>query len=323
MIEYTPQNIRMWSLLGSCGAFGTAASALPEIDKNILILTADLCYYSGLTRFKETYPDKLINVGIAEQNLIGVAAGLAKEGFNPFVTTYASFASLRCADQVKVNMGYMKLPVKLIGLTSGLSVGILGPTHMCTEDIAVMRSIPNITILSPADCTETVKCVLEAAKINSPVYIRLTGSFNNPAVYKKDYDFHLYSADTIKNGDDITIIATGSMVFNSIKAAQILEKRGLNSTVINMHTLKPLDIEIIKKSCKTKLIVTVEEHSIYGGLGAAVSETLGAINRKPKHLIIGISDEYKHAGEYKYLLEQYELSPEQIAEKIEKSYKET
>lgn len=323
MIEYTPQNIRMWSLLGSCGAFGTAASILPEIDPKILILTADLCYYSGLTRFKEAYPDKLINVGIAEQNLIGVAAGLAKEGFNPFVTTYASFASLRCADQVKVNMGYMKLPVKLVGLTSGISVGILGPTHFCTEDIAVMRSIPNMTILSPADCTETVKCVFEAAKINSPVYIRLTGSFNNPIVYKKNYNFDLYSADIIKNGGDITIIATGTMVFNSIKAAKILEERGLNSTVINMHTLKPLDTEVIKNACNTKLIVTVEEHSVIGGLGAAVSENLSEINRKPKHLIIGISDEYKHAGEYKYLIEKYGLSPEQIAEKIEKSYKET
>lgn len=321
MIEFTPQNIRMWSLLGSCGAFGQAALELPKIDDKTVILTSDLCFYSGLTRFKELYPDKFLNFGIAEQNMVGVAAGMAKEGLNPFITTYATFASMRCADQVKVNLGYMKLPVKLIGLTAGLSVGILGATHISIEDIAVMRSIPNITILSPADCTETVKSVLAAANMDSPVYIRLTGSFNNPIVYRKDYDFEIGKSILLKEGQDISIIATGSMVHNSLKAANLLENEGISAAVIDMHTIKPLDAEAVKKACDTKMIVTVEEHSIIGGLGSAVAETLAGTAQKPEHLIIGLNDEYKHAGDYKYLVEQYGLTPEQIAEKIRKAYK--
>ena len=321
MIEYTPQNIRMWSLLGSCGAFGAAALELPEIDDQSVILTSDLCYYSALTRFKDKYPERFFNLGIAEQNMVGVAAGMAKEGFNPFITTYATFASMRCADQVKVNMGYMNLPIKFVGLTAGLSVGILGATHISIEDIAVMRSIPNITILSPADCTETVKCVLSAAKLDKPVYIRLTGSFNNPIVYRKDYDFEIGKSIKLKEGNDIAIIATGSMVYNSLKAAKLLEENGIQVAVINMHTIKPIDINAIKEACSAKMIVTVEEHSKIGGLGSAVAEQLAEFNTKPKHLIIGLNDEYKHAGDYAYLIEQYGLTPQQISEKILKTYK--
>lgn len=322
MIEYKASNIKLWSRLGSCGAFGFAANELAQTEENFLVVTADLCFYSGLDRFKAKYPDKIFNVGIAEQNMLGVAAGFAKEGFVPFATTYATFASARCADQVRVNMGYMKLNVKLVGLTSGLSVGILGPTHISTEDIAIIRSIPNIIILSPADCTETIKATIAASKIDAPVYLRLSGPMNNPIVYDKDYEFEIGKAITLKEGKDISIIATGTMVYNSLKAAEILKDRySIDAGVINMHTIKPLDNEAIDMACKSKLLVTVEEHSKIGGLGSAISEYLSEKEIKPPQLILGLSDEYKHAGSYDYLIEQYGLTPEKIAENILKKYK--
>ncbi len=322
MINFTPANIKTWSRLGSCGAFGQAALEFQEISKNIIILTSDLIFYSGLERYKNKYPDKIYNLGIAEQNMVGVAAGFAKEGFNPFATTYATFASARSADQVRVNMGYMKLGIKLVGLTSGVSVGILGATHISIEDIAIIRSIPNITILSPADCTETIKATIAAAKHEGPIYLRLTGTMNNPIVYKEDYQFEIGKSITLKKGSDISIIATGTMVYQSIKASEILEEKGFSTSVIDMHTIKPLDLSIIDYSCRSKLIVTVEEHSIIGGLGGAVAEYKSSIRSSPPLLIIGLSDNFGKAGDYQYTLMKNGLTPHQIAEKIEKKYLE-
>lgn len=316
MIAFTPANIRMWSRLGSCGAFGAAAMSLPEQDDKAVIVTADLCFYSGLDRFKATYPDRLYNVGIAEQNMIGVAAGLAKEGFHPFATTYGTFASTRCTDQVRVNMSYMGLNVKLVGLTSGLSVGILGATHMSFEDIAIMRSLPNMTVLSPADCTETVKATLAAAAHSGPVYLRLTGPMGNPPVYKEDYDFKIGKAITLREGSDVSIIATGTMVYNSLKTAEILEERGISCNVVNMHTIKPLDTQAILNCCHTKLLVTAEEHNTIGGLGSAVAEYLCEQPQRIPMLKVGIEDTFRHAGDYAYLMEQYGLTPLQLADKI-------
>lgn len=314
-MKFSPANIRMWSRLGSCGAFGLAAMELPEIDENAVICTADLCFYSGLERFRSKFPDRLYNVGIAEQNLLGIAGGLSKEGCTVFATTYASFATTRALDQVRVNMGYMQLPLKLIGLTSGLSVGILGATHMSIEDVAVMRAIPNITIISPADCTETVKAVFAAAKFPGPVYLRLTGTMNNPIVYQEDYELEIGKAIVLKKGCDIALIASGTMVYNSLKAAEILEKQGITCTVLDMHTIKPLDFQSIENVKNHKLIVTVEEHSIIGGLGGAVAEYLSGVDSAPL-LRIGIEDSFAHAADYSKLIEQYELTPESIASKI-------
>ncbi|KNZ42666.1 transketolase family protein [Acetobacterium bakii] len=322
MIEYTPKNIKTWARLGSCGAFGIAATEIPEEDDNVVMLTSDLLYYSGLERFKNKYPDRLYNMGIAEQNMVGVAAGMAKEGLNPFATTYATFATTRCCDQVRVNMGYMKLGIKLVGLTSGLSVGILGATHMSIEDMAIMRSIPNITILSPADCTETIKATIAAAKHKGPVYLRLTGVMGNPVVYKQDYDYQIGKAITLKEGTDISIIATGTMVYYALEASKELENKGISCKVVDMHTIKPLDKKSIKDACDGKLIVTLEEHSIIGGLGSAVAEVLAGCKKRPPQLIIGIADEYKHAGSYEYLLQKYGLTTTQIVNKINNKYSE-
>ena len=322
MIEYKSSNIKLWSRLGSCGAFGAAANELAQVDDRVLMVTSDLCFYSGLNRFKSKYPDKLYNCGIAEQNMVGVAAAFAKEGFVPFATTYATFASTRCADQVRVNMGYMKLKMKLVGLTAGVSVGILGPTHVSVEDIAIIRSIPNIVILSPADCTETVKATVAASKIDAPVYLRLSGSMNNPIVYDKEYKYEIGKAIELRSGGDVSIIATGTMVYNSLKAAEILDQKySIKSKVVDMHTIKPLDTHAIDDACMSKLLVTVEEHSKIGGLGSAVSEYLADKTNRPPQLIIGFCDEYKHAASYDYLINQYELTPEQISEKIFLKYK--
>jgi transketolase len=317
MTALTPANIRTWSMLGSCGAFGVAALDLPDIDDTVVIVTADLCSFSGLERFRGRFPDRLYNVGIAEQNMIGIAAGLTKEGFNVFATTYATFASTRSCDPVRVNMGYMGFGIKLVGLTAGLSVGILGATHMSIEDIAIMRAIPNLTVISPADCTETIKATLAAAKHDGPIYLRLTGGMNNPVVYKNDYEFQIGKAITLREGEDITIIASGSMVYQSLEAAKILEKHELSTTVIDMHTVKPLDTDLLDKAFDhSKLIVTVEEHSVIGGLGGAVAEYKSKRKNTPAQLIIGIEDTFPHAGEYGYLLEKCGLTAPQIAQKI-------
>lgn len=321
-MEYTSANIRLWSRLGSCGALGQAALELPKLNDKVVFLTSDLCYYSGLERFKNEYPDRLYNVGIAEQNMIGVAAGLAKEGFIPFATTYGTFAAMRCADQVRVNMGYMQLGIKLIGLTSGLSVGILGPTHISIEDIAVMRSIPNMIILSPADCTETVKAITAAMQIDSPVYIRLTGTMPNPIVYKEDYDYEIGKMITVKQGEEVIIYATGTMVYQALKASDLLEEKGVFAKVIDVHTIKPLDKETIKENCRAKLIVTVEEHSVYGGLGSAVNDCLAELNLKENVHMLGIRDCYDHAAEYSYLVKKNQLDAEGIASSIINKLKE-
>lgn len=315
-MDISKSNIRMWSRLGSCGAYGMAAMELPALDNKMVACTADLCFYSGLDRFSKKYPDRIYNVGIAEQNLVGIAGGLAKEGFNPFVSTYASFATTRALDQVRVTMGYMQLPIKLIGLTSGFSVGILGATHMSIEDVAIMRSIPNITILSPADTTETVKAVLALAKYNKPVYLRLTGTMGSPLVYKEDYNFTIGEAIQLKNGSDLVIIATGSMVSVSVKVAEKLTELGIDAAVVDMHTLKPLDTDVIDKYINSKLIVTVEEHSKIGGLGGAVAEYLVAKKKHPPQLIVGINDYFPHAADYQALLELCGLTSGIISEKI-------
>lgn len=319
MIVFNPMNVRIWSMLGSCGAFGQAALELPEINDKVVVLTSDLCVFSGLERFKGKFPERFYNVGIAEQNMVGVAAGFAKEGFVPFATTYATFASMRCADQVKVNMGYMALPIKLVGLTAGFAVSALGATHMSLEDMAVMRSIPNVTVISPADCTATVKAVIAAATCPGPVYLRLSGPMPNPIVYKGDCPFEVGRANTLRDGTDITIVATGSMVYQSLKAAELLERDGISAEVVDMHTIQPLDDDVIARSLDRKLIVTVEEHSVIGGLGSAVAERLACRSRHPRLVIIGHEGRYPLAGAYTDLIRQDGLDAESIHRKISKS----
>ena len=321
MLEITSSNARQWSRLGSRGVLGQAILSLAETKQNLMILSADLGNASGLGRFKNAYPDKFLNIGIAEQNMIGVAAGLAKEGFVVFATSFAPFISMRCSEQIRMNLGYMNLNVKVVAIGSGVAMAFLGNSHYGIEDASIMRSIPNLTVVSPADCAEIVKTVFAAAEYEGPMYIRLTGEGNNPIVHKEDYNFEIGKAITLREGSDITIIANGTMVYESLEAAKLLELQGLSATVVNMHTIKPLDTSVIDKAvASSKVIVTVEEHSVIGGLGGAIAEYKTALRNAPPQLIIGLPDYFGKVGEYRYLLDKYGLTAKRIAQKISESY---
>ncbi len=316
-MEYNRKNARFLSMLGHRGAFAVALMEIAESEDDLVVLTADMTTLTGLDRFKNTYPDKLYNVGIAEQNLIGVAAGFALEGNTVFATTYANFITMRAYEQIRVNLGYMKQNVKVVGTTGGLEIGVLGNTHYAIEDMALMRAIPNMVILSPADGFEIVKAVKAAALYDGPVYLRLAGLMNMPIVYTEDFDFVIGKSNVIKEGKDITIFATGTMVSVSLQAAKLLETNGVNAKVVDVHTIKPLDKVAIHQAIEdTKLIVTVEEHTILGGLGSAVAETMAESGKVGKLLRLGIDDCFCKPGDYQYLLEQNGLTKQQIADKI-------
>jgi transketolase len=324
IMEITLSNARQWSRMGSRAIFGQAILALAQSKQNLMVLSADLGNSSGLDRFKNAYPDKFLNIGIAEQNMIGVAAGLAKEDYVVFATSFAPFISMRSSEQIRMNLGYMNLNVKAVAIGSGISMAFLGNSHYGIEDAAVMRSVPNMTVVAPADCAEIVKTVFAAGEHQGPMYIRLTGAPNNPIVYKEDYCFEIGKAITLREGADITIIANGTMVYESLEAANILEAQGITATVVNMHTMKPLDFTVIDKAIRlSKLIVTVEEHSIIGGLGSAVAEYKTAVRNAPPQLIIGLPDKFGKAGEYRYMLEQVGLVGDKIAQKIQAALQES
>ena len=312
----------MWSTVGPRATLGITALDLAEKTEDLLVLTCDVSTSAGLERFRKTYPEKFIELGIAEQNLIGVASGLASENFNVITTTFAPFQAIRCAEQIKVNLGYMNQKVCMVGIASGLVLGALGYTHCCIEDIGVMRSIPGITIISPADSFETVKALQAVIKSKIPAYIRLTGGSNNPIVYKEDYDFKIGKSIQLKQGKDITIFCTGATVNSALEASVILAEKNISASVINMHTIKPLDENAVNFASKnSKLIVTVEEHNIIGGLGSAVSECKSKISGSPKQLFLGVQDVYGKCGDYKFMLDKHRLTPQSIAEDIILNYK--
>ena len=315
------RNIKIWSTIGARATLGIAALDLAKDIDNLMVLTCDVSTSAGLDRFRKTYPEKYLDLGIAEQNMIGVAAGLASENFNVITTTFAPFQTMRCCEQIKVNLGYMGQKICMVGIASGLALGTLGFTHCCIEDVGILRSIPGITIISPADSLETVKALEKAVKSENPSYIRLTGTSNNPIVYKEDYNFEIGKSITLKEGKDITIFSSGSMVYQSLEAAKILESKNISSTVVNMHTIKPIDKIAIDKACNSKLIVSIEEHNIIGGLGSAIAEHKSGLKNSPKQLFIGIKDTYTKGGSYKFLQEKHRLTPEKIVEDIFKKLK--
>lgn len=322
-MRITPSHAKMWSKLGQCGVFfGLALPELAKTNEDIRIVTADLGMASGLDRFKATYPDKYLDVGIAEQNLIGISAGLAKEGNCVFATTHAAFITMRCFEQVRHNLGYIGYNVKLVGSSAGMALGMFGNAHYTLEDVALMRAIPNMIVLSPADCVETIKMAEALAKIDGPAYLRLNGGLNCPVVYKEDYPFEIGKGVVLKEGQDVAIVATGTMVSEALYAAGQLQERGISCTVVDMHTIKPLDTMLLDRLLSThKLFVTVEEHSKIGGLGSAVAEYKAGIPDSPRQIMIGLPDTFGKAGEYPYLLEQYGLTANNITCVIEETIK--
>lgn len=325
MMEITSKNIRAWSRLGQRGAiFGAALPELAKANQDFWIVTADLGLLSGLERFKASYPDRYLNVGIAEQDMIGISAGLAKEGNCVFATTYATFITMRSFEQIRHNLGYMQCNVKIVGSSAGMVMGMSGNTHYAVEDIALMRTVPNMTVLSPADSAEAVKMAEALLEMEGPAYLRLTGGLNCPIVYKEDYPFEIGTGIVLRRGKNVAIIAAGTMVSEALKAADQLMEADISCTVVDMHTIKPLDTELLDELFSShKLIVTVEEHSVIGGLGTAVAEYKAGIPDAPKQMILGIPDAFGKAGDYPYLLEQYGLYSGKIAEKALKEWNTT
>ena len=320
MIEINRRNVRTWSLLGARGTFGLAMQTLAA-ENNFYIVSADLCISSGLSKFREVYPERLINVGIAEQDLIGVAAGITLEKETVFATSFAPFITERCLDQIRMNMGYMKMPMKLIGLSSGFEQGLSGCSHYGMEDAAVMRLMHNITVVTPADCAEIVKTLEASLNYDQPMYIRLTGGRNTPIVYTEEYTFEIGKGIVLKEGNDVLIIANGVPVSESLKAAKALEEAGISAEVINMHTM-PIDKELLSRSIEgKKLIVTVEEHSICGGLGTAVAEALAEEGNTPRLIRFGMPDAFMKAGKHDFMNKKYGLTAETISETIKNAIK--
>lgn len=259
-------------------AYGEALVELGKINKNIVVLDADLTKSTKTSMFQKEFPERHFNVGIAEADLMGTAAGFATCGKIPFASTFAMFAAGRAFEQIRNTIAYPKLNVKIAPTHAGISVGEDGGSHQSVEDIALMRSIPGMVVLSPADAVETKKMIFAAAEYEGPVYIRM-GRLDVETIFDEEtYDFQIGIANTIREGNDVTIAATGLMTYEALKAADILAQEGISVRVINVGTIKPLDGETILKAAKeTKFIITAEEHSVIGGLGSAVSEFLSEV----------------------------------------------
>lgn len=313
------EKIELGSYVGLGQAGAVFSMYLPDIIEqhpNLRVLTADMSYIAKLERFKALYPNQFINVGIAEQNMLGVCAGLTSEGYKCVALAQATFVSMRCFEQVRQYMSYMQYPIILIGLAGGFQLQFMGNTHYALEDISLMRSIPGIVIMSPADAGEAVKCFEEALTLNEPVYIRFTGEASN-SVYTEDFPYECGKSVCLKDGSDVTVFVTGSMVEPALKAAHILEEQnGLSICVVDMHTIAPLDKDAITKSKDSKLVVSIEEHHINGGLGSAISDFTSSLGNFPPLLKLGVGDDYSEVGDYDFLLKQHRLIPKMIAEDI-------
>lgn len=285
-------------------------------QKDIVVLASDSRGSAMLGPFADTYPDQFIEVGIAEQCIVGVAAGMASCGKKAFAVSPACFLSMRSVEQVKVDVAYSNTNVKLVGISGGISYGALGMSHHSVQDIAVMRAIPGMTVIIPADRFETEKMTEALLAEHRPTYVRIGRNPVEDTYTSTDYDFQIGKAVVLHEGTDVTIIACGETVRRALDAALLLEKDSVSARVLNMHTLKPLDEEaIIAAASDTRLIVTVEEHSIYGGLGSAVSEVVVA-NKPVPVSVVGIPDEPAIAGESKEVFDYYGISATAIRELV-------
>lgn len=323
MLEVNKKNIRIWSMLGMRRMVGLVMQEIAAKDPKFLFATADLGRYFGINDLQMLWPDKVVDFGIAEQNLIGAATGLQKEGFHVWAATYATFITARALDQIRVNLGLMGFSIRLIGAAGGLSDGNFSATHMALEDVADIRAIPNISIIEPADGVELVKAMQALQDYDKPAYIRLTGRANTPIIYKDDFDYRIGKAVTVRPGKDIAIIAAGTILATALTVADDLEKVGISCQVVDMSTIKPLDEAILNTLVDRKLVVTVEEHMKAGGLGSSIAEYFAEKKDRPRMLIIAIDDCYPQAAEYEDLLIKCGLSRNRIFTKIQEKYLET
>ena len=298
--------------------YGRTLAALAEGNDKIVGLTADLEKTTAIKFFADKFPDRFFNVGIAEQNMLGIAAGLAKAGLIPFASTMAVFACLRAGEQLRTDIAYQNLPVKIIATHAGIAFGHAGTTHHCTEDFAILRAIPNMTVICPADGIETSKAVQACVDMPGPVYIRIGRGFEPPCYENDDYTYEIGKAITMREGTDLTIICCGIAVLQAVNAARTLaENDGLSVRVINMHTIKPIDKEaILKAVSETRRILTVEEHNVLGGLGDAVASVIaesgmGCVFRKH-----GLQDTFAAIGYAEDLYAHYGLDANGIVDQV-------
>ena len=297
-------------------AYGNALAELGEKYENLVVLDADLAAATKTGIFKKKFPNRFFDCGIAENNMFGVSAGLATTGKIPFASTFAMFAAGRSFDQIRNSIGYPHLNVKIGATHAGITVGEDGATHQCNEDIALMRTIPGMTIINPSDAGEAYAAVEAAINFYGPVYMRF-GRFAVPnlTAEMKDYKFEIGKGVTMRDGKDVTIVATGYMVHVALDAAELLKAEGIDARVINIHTIKPLDSELLIKAAReTGAIVTAEEHNIIGGLGSAVAEAV--CEAAPVSVLrVGVEDKFGKSGKVPELLSEYGLTAENIAEK--------
>ena len=307
----------MAETIATRAAYGESLVALAEQDPALLVLDADLSSATMTKNFSKAYPDRFFNMGIAECNMIGVAAGLAACGKKPFANTFAMFAAGRAWEQVRNSIAYPRLNVKVVGSHGGLSVGEDGATHQCIEDLAIMRAIPNMTVLCPCDGNEMKQAVKALLAYDGPAYLRLGRlAVETVTDQVEGYEFQIGKGVLLRDGQDVTVVAVGMMVQMALTAADILAEEGISVRVIDMHTIKPLDTEILLAAARdTGCIVTSEEANIVGGLGSAVSEYLTSVCPVPviRH---GVEDEFGRSGAAQKVLEAYHLTPAGIADKV-------
>lgn len=317
MLEMNSRTIRFLSRMGARGVLGQTVYDYVEDGKDLYVMSADLARASGFDRVRNKYSDRIINVGIAEQNMIGMAAGLSAAGTPVIATTWATFASARVADQVRNFMGFMRANIKLVGMDSGLAASRFGYTHSNSPDIAIMRAIPGIKVISPCDGLEIYMLIKMAIEYDGPVYIRLTDKANLPVIYKEPgISFEIGRANRLQEGKDIAIIACGTIIQNVLEASAQLKEKGLSVKVIDMHTIVPLDLEALEDALGCSMIVTVEDHLRVGGLGSAVSEYLVQKKSHPSLLMLGIENGYLPAGRQSWAEQICGLDSTSIADRI-------
>lgn len=304
-----------WEMKNMRPGFGEALVELGKKYQQVVALNADLSGSTTTAMFDKAYPERFFNVGVAEQNMMGISAGLAATGHIVFASTFAMFATGRAYDQIRQSIAYPKLNVKIVATHAGITVGGDGASHQMHEDLALMRVLPHMKVIAPADYMETKKAVLKVAETPGPCYIRMARTAT-PMIYDEDYKFRIGKSDLLREGDDVTIIAMGLMVCKALEAAEVLKKEGISARVVNMSTIKPRDkTMIIDSARRTGAIVTAEEHNMIVGMGSAVSEVLADYEPIPQRRV-GIPDVFGESGESEELMRAYGLTVENIVENV-------
>lgn len=300
-------------------AYGVALVDLGMRREDVFVLDSDLQRSNQTYSFGQNFPERFLDIGIAEADMISTAAGIASMGFTVFAASFAMFLPGRCYDQIRLQVAYANSNVKLSGVSAGLTQGPDGASHQSIDDVALMRQLPGMTVVVPADAIETYQAVQQVADLDGPVYLRL-GRYPSPVIYDQGYKFEVGKANVLSEGDDVALFSTGIMVAKAMEASKMLEKDGVQASVINISTIKPIDREtILEQSQGKKLVVSLEEHSILGGLGSAVAETLAEAKSTPPLLRIGVNDRFGQSATADELLDEYGLSAPKITDSIRKA----